>query len=776
MEADDRLSRMEQFFEALRVLRVSWIVALLAVFALAIPPQVLDLYRALADNLLTSQDRAAAWAQMAITALLLVLAALLIHYAGRHRALVHFGRRPESGPVLAFCLRWGPPVCGALVLAAAAAGMYGARLAILDIRSGADPVIDRSLADMRTGAGYLGIAAIVLMCWAILFVIAVRAWDAWLSSATPVLPQHFAFNRPLRFVAYAVAIGMIATAFWAGLSVSFSQWLGSVAIFLVFISVLLVALSVLQTWSDRQGIPWTLVLIVWFLILSASDLNRPLVNLVDRPKVTVVQVQNSFVDWYNARGDKGSFGDEPYPVFLVSAEAGGLYAAQFAAKVLARLQDRCPSFSQHVFAISGVSGGSLGAATFASLAKQHATNGPWQPCRDPGAAPPNTFSFEATTEKVLRQDFLAPIVARGFFADFMQHFIPTRLPDFVSGWLPEKWAGGSPALQRVSGQLSRGRAFEEAVERAWATANAAQPVGGAQASARNPFAQAFLEHWTPAEAAPALMLNATSVGDGRQIVIAPFRGFGGLYDIGYLYDQPELPIEKDLTLGTAVGLSGRFPWVLPPALVGDAGLALVDGAYFESSGIEALRTVRAALRPYEVKPTGSALFPYVKVHVIVIGGLRSVQGQGQAAADNQVPSMDEVTPPLRTLLNARDRRGYMADNTLRDWDGDIECPPQRPEALLGEGDKPSCLPTVRPLFRLDYTYFSLPLGWQLSKGMSEIVAQHARGVCQQGEGAATGKEFSEPQKILGDNGLSAALVPYYLSPPSERSKLVQERC
>ena len=186
------------------------------------------------------------------------------------------------------------------------------------------------------------------------------------------------------------------------------------------------------------------------------------------------------------------------------------------------------------------------------------------------------------------------------------------------------------------------------------------------------------------------MLNATSVGDGRQIVIAPFRSGGGIYDIGYLYDQPELPVEKDVTLGTAVGLSGRFPWVLPPALVGDAGLALVDGAYFESSGIEALRTVRAALRPYEVKPTGSPLFPYVKVYVIVIGGLRSVQGQGQSASANQSPSMDEVTPPLRTLLNARDRRGYMADNTLRDWDSDIECPPERPEASIDRAGKPPC--------------------------------------------------------------------------------------
>src|SRR5262245_31631353 len=110
MNAGTRLSRTEQFFEALRVLRISWIVTLLAVFALATPPQVLDLYRTLVDNLL--HNVAAAWTQITITALLLLLAALLAYYTGRHRALVHITREPDAGPVLAFCLRWGPPVCG----------------------------------------------------------------------------------------------------------------------------------------------------------------------------------------------------------------------------------------------------------------------------------------------------------------------------------------------------------------------------------------------------------------------------------------------------------------------------------------------------------------------------------------------------------------------------------------------------------------------------------------------------------------------------------------
>jgi 6-phosphogluconolactonase/glucosamine-6-phosphate isomerase/deaminase len=67
-------------------------------------------------------------------------------------------------------------------------------------------------------------------------------------------------------------------------------------------------------------------------------------------------------------------------VFVVSAAGGGIYAASIAALFLARMQDECPTFAQHVFAISSVSGGSLGAGIFNSLAKQRAENGDWRPC------------------------------------------------------------------------------------------------------------------------------------------------------------------------------------------------------------------------------------------------------------------------------------------------------------------------------------------------------------------------------------------------------------
>ncbi|MBB4375109.1 hypothetical protein GGD63_007953 [Bradyrhizobium sp. cir1] len=52
-----------------------------------------------------------------------------------------------------------------------------------------------------------------------------------------------------------------------------------------------------------------------------------------------------------------------YPIFIVAAQGGGIYVANNATRFLARLQDLCPAFRQHLFAINDR--GSVGSAIFA---------------------------------------------------------------------------------------------------------------------------------------------------------------------------------------------------------------------------------------------------------------------------------------------------------------------------------------------------------------------------------------------------------------------------
>jgi len=684
MQFDRRLRRSEQFFDAVRVLRVSWFVPLLAFLVLAVPAQVRDLYRALVET----DDRL----QMGLTLLLFLLAASLAYRVGRHRAAVHGGE--EGRRLFNGILRWGPAVCAALLLGAGALGVFLAALDLPDLPRGIDAEIDGTLERMEAADRRLKLAAAGIAVVALLFLLLPLA-EAWRPRRTADGP--FAFGAAERVGWGAVALAAVGLAFAPAVSVPLAGALGALAGFLLFLCLLLVVLSLLQSWSDRLGVPWIMLLLVWGLALAVFDRGEAhRARLVDSPGrgEGLIQLQYAFMEWYRSRMDRDAYKGEPYPVYLIAAESGGLYAAQFTAKVLARIQDRCPNFAQHIFAISGVSGGSLGASVFSSLAKKHATNGPWQPCRV------GSGTFERKVDAILKQDFLAPIVWRAFFADLVQRFLPPVLT------VP---------------QFSRGRAFEESLVSAWSRVE----------GEGNPFSSPFLSHWSFEDAGPALLLNTTSVSDGRQIVVSPFGPDidDPGYHIGYLFMQ-EAMAAKDLTLGSAVGLSGRFPWILPAATVGDNRLALVDGAYFEGSGVETLSVVRNALRPYEVKPAAESSFPYITVHVIVIGG-------AQPPASPVPITVDELTPPLRTMLNTRERRGYVAHNTMRDWSRMVDCPPVRPEAALmatvGAGDAgvaPGLCPSRPPIsIRLNYDYFRLPLGWALSEGMRKIIDRHSRGQC-----------------------------------------------
>src|SRR4029077_10516016 len=137
--------------------------------------------------------------------------------------------------------------------------------------------------------------------------------------------------------------------------------------------------------------------------------------------------------------------------FVVSAQGGGLYAAYNTATFLARLIDLCPGFRRHLSAISSVSGGSVGAAVFASAlrlsdgAQSSISNSAIVTGLGDGSCKTiSTFLshsqelftldtpgvIEQRVQQVLGNDFLAPLVAGALFPDFTQLFIPVPIGPF----------------------------------------------------------------------------------------------------------------------------------------------------------------------------------------------------------------------------------------------------------------------------------------------------------------------------------------------------------
>ncbi|MBS1203065.1 MAG: hypothetical protein H6R22_1574 [Chromatiaceae bacterium] len=102
------------------------------------------------------------------------------------------------------------------------------------------------------------------------------------------------------------------------------------------------------------------------------------------------------------------------PLILVAASGGGIRAAYWTASTLATLES-IPGFSQALFSISGVSGGSLGAAVYTSVKRLQLESG-------------RGSDTLTEVERALSQDFLSPAVAGLLFPDLLQRFVPVPFP------------------------------------------------------------------------------------------------------------------------------------------------------------------------------------------------------------------------------------------------------------------------------------------------------------------------------------------------------------
>ncbi|OKO72127.1 hypothetical protein [Bradyrhizobium sp. NAS96.2] len=282
-------------------------------------------------------------------------------------------------------------------------------------------------------------------------------------------------------------------------------------------------------------------------------------------------VQPAFGKWLGSRPDRKDF--PSYPVLLVSAEGGGIRAAYFTAVTLARIVDSCPRSANHIFAISGVSGGAIGAAIFAAAMKARPPDPSDARCDLQSA---RSHRYEDAVSEVLSDDHLSPLLIRMLTGDAFQQALPFSITNF------DRQLGLEFSLER-----SFLRVFKKDV--------LSEPLYGFAPSVQFP-------------SIPFLFLNTTRVEDGLRVTFSPlyFRTeqYGGADDwhaVDYLLGPP---------ISAAAGTSARFPLISPPgyfvsrtvkqavvdgqqtwvpdtAFVGKKN-RYVDGGYFDNSGAPTL--------------------------------------------------------------------------------------------------------------------------------------------------------------------------------------------
>jgi hypothetical protein len=119
---------------------------------------------------------------------------------------------------------------------------------------------------------------------------------------------------------------------------------------------------------------------------------------------------------------------QSYPVFLVAAEGGGIRASVMTAMVLDELRLRYADFTNHLYAIIGVSGGSIGAASFVAALRDG------MPAVMPHEA---LYSRKLPDGRLNRQaclhvDLLSPTARALLGSDLLSQFVPTLFD--LSSW------------------------------------------------------------------------------------------------------------------------------------------------------------------------------------------------------------------------------------------------------------------------------------------------------------------------------------------------------
>jgi hypothetical protein len=276
--------------------------------------------------------------------------------------------------------------------------------------------------------------------------------------------------------------------------VTIGAMFGTAGIFLLWASTMIPLAGLADLLTRRTRFPILLAVVAWGIVLSLWVDNHDL-QRADEEVQPRQAARDHFAAWSERRlaGVEGEAVDRPIPVFFVASEGGGIRSAYWTAAILGYLQDHDDRFGRQLYAISGVSGGSMGAAVFAAELAAVTLPHPGAGAICPSLTP--WSGFKSTGTEMLGRDYLAPIVGALLYPDTFQRIWPISIS-----------------------RLDRARAFEEAWRVNWLKA-CGLSLGNEPA---NPFARsfAFQNLWLEDRlyAVPQLLLNTTQVGTGRRAV------------------------------------------------------------------------------------------------------------------------------------------------------------------------------------------------------------------------------------------------------------------
>jgi hypothetical protein len=325
---------------------------------------------------------------------------------------------------------------------------------------------------------------------------------------------------------------------------------------------------------------------------------------------------------------KCRFWKERPPFIVIAAEGGASRAGYWTALSVGEMLRQDPDMRDSIFAISSVSGGTLGAVLIRALIDldrlQDKKLGlpPEKRVTCSSAFEPDPKPYLSCARVFMRRDFLASAFAGMFYTDLLQRFIPSGILP-----LPDRAA----TIER-----SWEESWEDVISTLLHTDDAAL-----KDSARKLFGKGFLAAWGKDSRTlgspdvikpwPVLLLNGTNVETGRRVItsnvdavapasrsasprdhdvakaqlpcVAALSRYGSEPDIiarlrgcsiweEPAVDDPFTTLEVDMPISTAVNMSARFPIVQPAGGIalksGRRAYHVVDGGIYENFGAQTI--------------------------------------------------------------------------------------------------------------------------------------------------------------------------------------------
>ena len=357
-----------------------------------------------------------------------------------------------------------------------------------------------------------------------------------------------------------------------------------------------------------------------------------------------------FTHWLKATSRKAdmervlSDSTKKYPIFFVMANGGASRSGYWTSGVLSSLEyGTNGGFSNHLFCLSGASGGSVGTSTFFSL------------LREKNRLKNENVSIIDAANDFMDSDFLTFTLSHMLGPDILRHILP-----FLNYVIEDRAAALAFSLESAPNK---------------------------NCFLYNSFSTRFSTFITQKGDSgyhlPILCINTTRMQDSGPAVISNISITGNNIENNYFNNRIDvlglLSEDKDMKLSTAVVLGASFPYISPAGRI-DAPLItmdssgnkdtsmeaqyFVDGGYFDNSGAGVVNEMIIAMNNMLKKDQAfSAYKGKLEFHVIHISNNEPKISKREPIN----PMTNDLLAPIRTMLGSYGTQTTINDQRLRNY-------------------------------------------------------------------------------------------------------------